>query len=224
MKRYVILDTETTGLDPKIGHRVIDVACVEVINDEITGREFQAYLDPERNIDADSVAIHGITNEMVRGKPKFRDVATSFLDFIAGAELVIHNAKFDIGFLNSELALVGIGAIGNAVLDTVTLAKRQYPGQAASLDALCKRFGISLDTRDKHGALVDSQLLAKVFLYMKADAGVHFATSDQFVKNIKIQASNRAGGVVFKINVPSEEELQENRLAISSIKGALWGL
>lgn len=163
--REIVLDTETTGLDPKAGHRIIEIGCVELVNHMPTGRHFHRYLDPERDVPADSVAIHGLTIEKLRGQPVFAAIADEFLDFAGDARLVIHNADFDVGFLNAELGRLGFAAIARGrVLDTMTLARRKLPGQSASLDALCQRFGIDNSHRTLHGALLDAQLLAEVYL------------------------------------------------------------
>lgn len=163
--REIVLDTETTGLDPKAGHRVIEIGCVELVNHMPTGRHFHSYLDPERDVPADSVVIHGLTNEKLRGMPVFAAIAADFVEFIADAQLVIHNADFDVGFLNAELSRLGFPAIARGrVVDTMTLSRRKLPGQSASLDALCQRFGIDNSHRTLHGALLDAQLLAEVYL------------------------------------------------------------
>ena len=163
--REIVLDTETTGLDPKSGHRIVELACIELSNHVSTGSNFHRYLNPERDMPADAAAIHGITEEFLKDKPFFAEIAGEFLDFIADATLVIHNADFDLAFLNAELARLGFPAIarGRAV-DTVTLARRKFPGQPASLDALCQRFAIDNSKRSFHGALLDAELLSEVYL------------------------------------------------------------
>jgi DNA polymerase-3 subunit epsilon len=167
MLREIVLDTETTGLDPKAGHRIIELACLELVNHLPTGAHFQRYLNPERDVPADAEAIHGITSSFLADKPLFRDVADEFLSFIGDAKLVIHNAEFDLNFLNAELKLCGLAAIPTRRgVDTVTLARRKFPGQPASLDALCQRFGIDNSKRNFHGALLDAELLAEVYLQL----------------------------------------------------------
>lgn len=167
--RQIVLDTETTGLEVSQGHRVIELAAVEIINRRISGSSFQRYLNPEREIDAGARDVHGIDIEFLQDKPKFREVASEFLAFIAGAELIIHNAPFDVGFLNAELAQAGLPALPAhcpRITDTLRLAKEMNPGKRASLDALCERYAVDNSQRTMHGALLDARLLAEVFLAM----------------------------------------------------------
>ena len=167
--RQIVLDTETTGLDPRSGHRIIEVACIEMVNRRFTGHHLHKYLNPEREIDEGAQAVHGISLEFLADKPKFADIADEFLEFINGAELIIHNAPFDIGFLNAELDRLGrvpVGTICNGVIDTLRMAKDLHPGKRNSLDALCERYEIDNSSRTLHGALLDTELLAEVFLAM----------------------------------------------------------
>ena len=167
--RQIFLDTETTGLDPAQGHRIIELAAVEVVNRRLSGNRFHTYLNPEREIDAGALAVHGITLESLQDKPRFADVARQFLDFVADAELVIHNAPFDIGFLNWELGLIELGRLEEycaTVVDTLKIAKDKHPGQRNNLDALCKRYGVDNSNRKLHGALLDAELLADVYMAM----------------------------------------------------------
>ncbi len=168
--RQIVLDTETTGLSTAQGHRVIEIGCIEMVNRRLTGREFHRFLNPERDIDDGAVAVHGITREQLETEPKFRDIAEEFLDFIRDAELIIHNADFDVGFLEHELSLMQHPKPRITdhclVLDTLSLAREVHPGQRNSLDALCKRYEIDATKRDVHGALIDSELLARVYLAM----------------------------------------------------------
>lgn len=170
MTRQIVLDTETTGLEPKQGHRIIEVGCVELINRQLTGRHFHYYLNPEREIEAEAIAVHGITNEFLLDKPKFSQIVEELLNFIKGAELIIHNAAFDVNFLNHEFSLTGgnWGVIADhcTVFDTLTSARQLHPGQKNNLDALCKRYSIDNSQRDLHGALLDAQILARVYLAM----------------------------------------------------------
>lgn len=169
--RRVVLDTETTGMPVNDGHRVIEIGCVEVEGRRLTGRHFHIYLQPDREIDEGAIAVHGITNEDLKDKPRFKDVADEFYEFIKGAQLIIHNAPFDIGFLNNEFALIGqleradISSYCD-VLDTLQMARERHPGQRNSLDALCKRYGVDNSGRELHGALLDSEILADVYLAM----------------------------------------------------------
>ena len=167
--RQIILDTETTGLDPRQGHRIIEVAGVEVVNRRLTNRHFHQYINPDRDIDEGAQAVHGISREFLADKPRFADIADSFLDFIDGAELIIHNAPFDVGFLNAELALLGkspVTTFCDSVTDTLKMARDNYPGKRNSLDALCERLEIDNSHRNLHGALLDAELLAEVYLVM----------------------------------------------------------
>ena len=168
--RQVVLDTETTGLSAAEGHRVIEIGAVELLNRRLTGKHFHHYLQPDRAIDPGAEEVHGISNEFLADKPRFADVAAQFVEFIAGAELIIHNAPFDVGFLNAELGRLGPdgGAIEThcGVLDTLALARRLHPGQRNTLDALCKRYGVDNSGRSLHGALLDAQILADVYLAM----------------------------------------------------------
>lgn len=167
--RQIILDTETTGLDHRQGHRIIEVAGVEVVNRRLTNRHFHHYINPDRDIDAGAQAVHGISREFLADKPRFADIADSFLDFIDGAELVIHNAPFDVGFLNAELNLLGkspVTSFCECVTDTLKMARDSYPGKRNSLDALCERLDIDNAHRNLHGALLDAELLAEVYLMM----------------------------------------------------------
>lgn len=168
--RQIVLDTETTGLEVRQGHRLIEIACVEMIERRLSGRHYQTYLNPDRAIDEGARAVTGIEDEFLLDKPRFGEVVEDFLAFIDGAELIIHNASFDIGFLDAELARLdaGMGRISDRcnVLDTLAMAREQYPGQRNSLDALCKRLGVDNSRRDLHGGLIDAQLLADVYLAM----------------------------------------------------------
>ena len=167
--RQIVLDTETTGLDWRNGDRVIEIGCVELLSRNLTGRHYHVYINPERGIDAEAIAVHGITEEFLADKPKFRDIAADFIEFIRDAELVIHNASFDVGFLNHELSLLKqprLDALCSGVIDTLKMAKEQNPGKKASLDALCDRHQIDNASRTLHGALLDAELLADVYLAM----------------------------------------------------------
>jgi DNA polymerase-3 subunit epsilon len=165
--RQIILDTETTGLDPNTGHRIIEVAAVEMVNRRLTGNHLHRYVNPDRDIDAGAMQVHGITPEFLQDKPHFADIANEFVEFIQGAELIIHNAPFDVGFLNMELRLLEMPLLStwcDGVTDTLVLAKALHPGQRNNLDALCKRYGVDNAARTLHGALLDCELLAAVFL------------------------------------------------------------
>lgn len=224
--RQIVLDTETTGLDWRNGDRVIEIGCVELLNRNLTGRHFHVYINPERGIDAEAIAVHGITEEFLADKPKFRDVADDFADFVRDAELIIHNASFDVGFLNHELSLLGRapldGLCGN-VVDTLKMAKEQNPGKKASLDALCDRHEIDNASRTLHGALLDAELLAEVYLAMtRGQESLIIALEEP------APGSAEAGGALFerpplKVLRPSADELTEHDRVLGDIAKATKG-
>lgn len=169
--RSVVLDTETTGMPVTDGHRIIEIGCVELIGRRLTGRHFHVYLQPDREIDEGAIAVHGITNEFLQDKPRFKEVAEEFFEFIKDAQLIIHNAAFDVGFINNEFALLGQQERADisehcSILDTLLMARERHPGQRNNLDALCKRYGVDNSGRDLHGALLDAEILADVYLTM----------------------------------------------------------
>lgn len=169
MKRQIVLDTETTGLEPALGHRVIEIGCVELIDRRLSGNDFHQYLQPDRESDAAALEVHGITSEFLADKPRFGDVVEDFIQYISGAELIIHNAPFDVGFIDAELQrLQGWENLDNycTVTDSLVLARTKHPGQRVSLDALCGRYDIDNSQRTKHGALLDAEILAEVYLAM----------------------------------------------------------
>ena len=169
MTRQVVLDTETTGLNPKLGDRIIEIGCVEILSRRISEQRFHAYLNPERDVDLGATRVHGLTREDLAAKPKFAEVARAFLDFVQGAELLIHNADFDVEFLDAELARVGLGRLAEhvaGVTDTLAFARELHPGRKNSLDALCERYFIGNAHRQLHGALLDARLLAECYLAM----------------------------------------------------------
>jgi DNA polymerase-3 subunit epsilon len=169
--RQVVLDTETTGLEPAQGHRIIEIGCVELVDRKLTGRHYHQYINPVRDIDAGAIEVHGITNEFLADKPVFNQVFQDFVQFVDGAELVIHNAPFDIGFLDHEFRLLEAASPGKmadycSVVDTLVMARKKHPGQRNSLDALCSRYAVDNSQRDLHGALLDAEILADVYLLM----------------------------------------------------------
>lgn len=168
--RQIVLDTETTGLDPEGGHRIIEIGCVELLNRRPSGRTYHQYINPEREIDAGAIEVHGITNQFLADKPSFLAIASDFLAFIEGAELIIHNAPFDVGFINHEVRLGqldwGVVADHCSIVDTLVMARRLHPGRRNNLDALCDRYYVDNTSRDLHGALLDAEILADVFLAM----------------------------------------------------------
>jgi DNA polymerase-3 subunit epsilon len=164
--RQVILDTETTGLDFRTGDRVVEIGCIEMIDRRITGARFHAYINPGREVPAGAVAIHGLTDEFLADKPKFMTIADEFIAFVRDAELIIHNAPFDLAFLNTELGLLNLPSLGHEVIDTLVMAKELHPGKRNNLDALCERYSVNNAKRTLHGALLDAELLAEVYLAM----------------------------------------------------------
>jgi len=232
--RQIVLDTETTGLEPEQGHRIIEVGCVELSERRLTGNNFHVYLQPDREIDAAAVEVHGITNEFLADKPRFEDIARDLMDYLRGAELVIHNAPFDVGFLDAELArLDGELPIGQqcAILDTLVMARKKHPGQRNSLDALCGRYDVDNTRRDKHGALLDAEILADVYLAMTggqtalsldADAG----SDSEAASSYGTRPVNREGLQLVVISANEQEiAAHESRLdAIAKSAGgdAVW--
>ena len=187
--RQIILDTETTGLEPAEGHRIIEIGCVELINRRASNNRYQQYINPGREIDAGAMEVHGITNEMLAEKPKFADIAQSLLDFIEGAELIIHNAPFDMGFLNNELSLTANGGKPVrieeicSVVDTLKLARSMHPGQKNDLDSLCRRYNVDNSHRTLHGALLDAEILADVYLAMTGGQTGLFEETHSHLRN-----------------------------------------
>ncbi|QKX03022.1 DNA polymerase III subunit epsilon [Wolbachia endosymbiont of Litomosoides sigmodontis] len=221
--REIVLDTETTGLDIESGHRIIEIGCVELINRILTGKIFHKYLNPERNIPYHSFKIHGLSEEFLKDKPLFSDVAFEFLDFISGDILIIHNAEFDVKFLNMELSKLNAGLISSdRVLDTLPLARKKFIGSPASLSALCKRFDISLEDRQLHGALTDAKLLAKV--YVELTGGLQTFLFDNECKQDHNSAliQHKACNLTRREHLPSNEEINEHRKLLDKIDNPLW--
>ncbi len=230
--RQIVLDTETTGLEPEQGHRIIEIGCVELVNRRRTGNQYQQYLQPDRDVDEGAVEVHGITNDFLADKPRFRDVVDEFLEFIKGGELIIHNAPFDVGFINTELDLLALerGQLIDhcTVLDTLTLARQLHPGQRNSLDALCKRYEIDNSQREWHGALLDAEILADVYLAMTGgQAALSLETKeevDSIERAVKPIAARRAPLRIIRAN-QLELAAHETRLdAIEKTSGGncLW--
>ena len=232
--RQIVLDTETTGLEPSSGHRIIEIGCVELLDRRLTGNTFHQYIQPDREIDAGAIEVHGITNEFLQDKPRFADIAEGFLAFIRGAELVIHNAPFDVGFIDHEFKLLGQGADTVdrhcQVLDTLTLARRMHPGQRNSLDALCRRYEIDNSQRELHGALLDAEILADVYLAMtggQVSLSLEAAMDDRgdvAVDTLRPLAGDRAPLRVIRA---SEEELVAHEARLDAIdrqcgQAAVW--
>lgn len=232
--RQVVLDTETTGLEPAQGHRVIEIGCVELVNRKFTGRTYHQYINPERQVDAEAVEVHGITDEFLRDKPVFAQIAPEFFEFIRGSQLVIHNAPFDVNFIDHEwmwLQQAGKASYGKVidhcqVLDTLVMSRKMHPGARHSLDALCKRYGIDNSHRELHGALLDAEILADVYLLMTggqttlqlvAESGEK-GQSQLVSTELRPIDSNRPALPVIQAN---EDEMQRHLKKIDSING-LW--
>ncbi len=227
--RQIVLDTETTGLDPALGHRIIEIAAIEMINRQFSGRDFHCYVDPEREIDAGALEVHGISNDFLSDKPKFADVAADFLQFIEGGELIIHNAPFDVAFLNAELDLAGkppITSFCETITDTLKIAKGLHPGKRNSLDALCDRYGVDNAARTLHGALLDTRLLAEVYLAMTRGQESLLMEIDEGHDSIDARLAFDAN--VELIVVPAtQEELDAHQRQLEEIdcvaqSGCLW--
>ena len=231
--RQIVLDTETTGIEPREGHRIIEIGCVEMIDRKLTGKTYHRYINPQRDVPEDAVAVHGITNEFLEDKPLFADVMHEFQEFIRGAELIIHNAPFDVGFLNHEFGLVSPESAMiedlSGVLDTLAMARKMRPGQRNTLDALCKHYMIDNSQRTLHGALLDSEILADVYLMMTGGQTSlslgHSGEGDGTVSAIK---RVDAGRYDLPVVAPSEQERQAHEQMLDLIDkksgGSVWRL
>jgi DNA polymerase-3 subunit epsilon len=224
--RQIVLDTETTGLNPRTGDRVIEIGCVEMINRQLTGNNLHHYINPERDSEEGALAVHGLTTEFLSDKPKFAAIAAELQDYIAGAEVIIHNAPFDIGFLNAEFARLKAPPFSeqvSGVIDTLVQAKAMYPGKRNSLDALCDRYGISNAHRTLHGALLDSELLAEVYLSMTRG-------QNSLSMDVEVAAPTAAEGELdsaayagILVLPASEEELLEHEIVVKSLDKEVRG-
>ena len=219
--REVILDTETTGLDPKTGHRLVEIGAVELINHTPTGVNYQTYINPERDVDAGAQEIHGLTNEFLKQHPKFADISLEFMNFLSDSTLVIHNAPFDLAFINMELSRLGMAPIySERVIDTLVLARKKFPGAQANLDALCRRFGIENRHRELHGALVDAALLADVYIEL---IGGKEPTLSLSTKKAKMVAENTTRVYHLPRSFPvSEEELKLHGAFVNTLVDPIW--
>lgn len=222
----IVLDTETTGLDWKNGDRIIEIGCVELLARRLTDNRFHRYLNPERPIDAGAVEVHGITDEMLADKPRFADIVDEFLDYVRGAELIIHNAAFDLGFLNAELSRLGrdpIETVVSGVIDTLKLAKTIAPGKKASLDALCERYGIDHRHRTLHGALLDAELLAEVYLAMTRGQETLMLDATPAARAQRGALRDGTPRPALRVLRPSEEELIAHEAVLAEIDQASGG-
>lgn len=228
--RQIVLDTETTGLDPKQGHRVIELAAIELSNRKVSERRFHRYLNPEREIDAGAAEVHGLTLERLQDEPRFAEIAPALIEFISGAELIIHNAPFDVGFLNKELELAGLPPLSShcpSVLDTLKLAKELHPGKKNNLNALCDRYQIDNSHRTLHGALLDTELLAEVYLSMTRGQESLLGEGSDEDEDQPAPFSAGMPRLELRVLAASEEELAQHAQQLMDIdkasKGAcLW--
>lgn len=230
--REICLDIETTGLDPRDGHKIIEIACVEMVGKIKTGRVFHSYVNPRRDVPQEAFAIHGISTEFLQDKPIFDHVAHKFLDFVKGSTVVIHNAAFDTKFINHELKILGLDALDSAlVVDSLAIARKKFPGAPASLDALCKRFNIDLSRRTKHGALLDTELLCDVYVELMggAQGGFGFDAPKKVEKSAEktaeVSNQTQVRRSLPKRDFPvSDEDLESHREFISkNFKSNFWG-
>ena len=228
--RQIVLDTETTGLDPKQGHRMVEVAAIELINRKVSERSFHRYLNPEREIDAGAAQVHGLTLERLQDEPKFAEIAPALLEFISGAELIIHNAPFDVGFLNKELDLAGLPALSHYcphVTDTLKQAKELHPGKKNNLNALCDRYFIDNSHRTLHGALLDTELLGEVYLAMTRGQDSLLGDGSDEQEEQMVTLSTDTPRLAVRVLRASDEELTQHAQQLVDIdkasKGAcLW--
>ena len=226
--REICFDTETTGLDPKAGDRIIEIGCVEIIDRKITGNTFREIINPERKNSAESINITGLTDEILKDKPFFREIADKFLEFISDSQLIAHNANFDINFINYELSLMDKEPLKNNVIDSLNLAKIRFPGKKNNLDVLCERFNIDNSARDKHGALLDAELLAEVYLHLTQEEQSQFFKEN--VENQQIMEMNDFLKLVknniirekreFKIS--TEDEEAHKKFIEKNVSNSLW--
>jgi DNA polymerase-3 subunit epsilon len=224
--RQIVLDTETTGLDPQQGHRVIEVAAVEMIGRRLTSNRFHRYINPERDSDPGALQVHGLTTEFLQDKPKFREVASELLEYLRGAQLIIHNAAFDVGFLNHELSLLGLPPVTECcaeIVDSLKMARELHPGKRNSLDALCERYEIDNSHRTFHGALLDAELLSDVYLAMtRGQESLMIEIEAAEVKNIS-EFESAAARHALLVLLPTDAELAEHQKQIEEIDKASRG-
>ncbi|MFS4438396.1 DNA polymerase III subunit epsilon [Paracoccaceae bacterium GXU_MW_L88] len=224
--REIVLDTETTGFEPSEGHRIVEIGAIELINHVATKNTFHEYLDPERDMPQEAFEVHGLSNDFLRGKPKFADVAQRFLDFIGDSKLIIHNATFDMKFLNAELERAGYPKLGDIAIDTLYMARRRFAGASNSLDALCRRFGVDNSGRELHGALLDSELLAEVYLELIGGRQPEIAleavsSKDETVKGVGADwvAPQRKQALE---SLLSADEKAAHDLFVDGLKNPIW--
>lgn len=225
--REIIFDTETTGFDPRTGDRMVEIGCVEMINRVETGRTYHAYFNPERDMPAEAEAVHGLSDAFLADKPLFSACAQDFLDFIEDSPMVAHNAGFDFNFINAELALCGLPEVGrDRMVDTVALAKARHPGSKLSLDALCSRYGIDRSHRTKHGALLDAELLAQVYVELRGGRQIGLellSEKTEIVTQAKVLVRKDRVMRQPRPHAASEEELSAHAAFLKSVDTPLWG-
>ena len=224
MKREIVLDTETTGLDPASGHRIVEIGCVELIGGVRSGKEFHTYLNPERDMPEEAERVHGISAKFLQDKPVFSEKVEDFLEFVLDSPLVIHNAGFDMRFINAELARLGFAPLPmDRAVDTVIIARKKFPGAPASLDALCKRFNVDLSGREKHGALLDAQLLAEVYLELLGGRQAMLVLEDEVAQAAALAQNNaeRQRREPREFAVPAAE-LEAHTAMLAKLKAPLW--
>ncbi len=220
--REIVFDTETTGLDPNQGDRLVEIGCVELMNLVPTGQTFHAYVNPERDMPQAAFEVHGLSEDFLRSHPVFAEVVADFLDFIGDATLVAHNADFDMKFVNAELRLLGFPPIdGGRVVDTLAIARKKFPGSPATLDALCKRFDVDNSGRTKHGALLDSELLADVYLELKGGRQVGLALVENTATSTERQRAARVARAP-RPHAPTPEELAAHEAFLGELSDPIW--
>lgn len=222
--REIVIDTETTGLNPQDGHRIVEIAAIELLHHVPTGRKFHRYVNPGRDMPADALAVHGLTAEFLAGQEPFAAIAEDLAAFIGGDRLVIHNAEFDLAFLNAELALLGRSPLICPFVDTLAVARRRFPGAPASLDALCRRFGIDLAARELHGAEIDCHLLAEVYIELLGgrQPGLDFAMSGATAAAEEFGAAPHREPRPPRPHAPSPEELAAHQIMLAALTAPLW--
>jgi len=227
--RQIVLDTETTGLDPKTGHRIIEIGGIELIDRKITGAHFHRYINPEREVEEEALKVHNISNEFLKDKPLFAEIKEEFFNFVKGAELIIHNAPFDIGFLDFELKRTDKDfskLIDHCqVFDTLVLARKMFPGQRNSLDALCKRYAVDNSHREWHGALLDAEILARIYLAMTGGQGSLFADGFSAEKKVEVAVTEiieRKQREKLSVIYANEEELVAHQAFLNKLNKHFW--
>ncbi len=221
--REIVLDTETTGLDPKSGHRIVEIGCVELINHIPTNRTYHQYINPERDMPEEAFRVHGLSVEFLSGHPVFADIASAFVEFVEGATLVIHNAEFDMGFINAELSKLNLAKLPmESAIDTVRMARKKFPGAPANLDALCRRFGIDNSNRELHGALLDARLLADVYLELIGGRQTDLGLSGNRVEQEGTQDEMVSVERPVRKHSASAEELARHEAFLEKLSDPLW--